>query len=171
MKTRKHVQPKTNAQPTKWRHAIILITAVFVGSIFAGYFSDGGGAALADEHKVVMYKDPNCGCCGKWADHMRSNGFIVEEIETSKVREIQQEAGVPLGLGSCHTAKVGGYVIEGHVPAQDVKRLLTERPALAGIAVPFMPLGSPGMEGPYEAERYNVIGFTSGGATEVFSRH
>jgi hypothetical protein len=120
---------------------------------------------------VTMYKDPNCGCCSKWAEHMRASGFSVKEVATAKMGDVKREAGVPQALGSCHTARVGGYVIEGHVPAADVKRLLAEKPKVTGIAAPGMPQGSPGMEGPYPAERYEVVSFDSEGRTAVFAEH
>ncbi len=131
----------------------------------------GVGPVLADAEEMVMYKDPNCGCCGKWADHMRENGFAVKEISTREMGLVKSEAGVPRALGSCHTATIGGYIVEGHVPASDVKRLLAERPDVVGISAPGMPLGSPGMEGPYEAERYDVVSFDKRGKVEVFSSH
>jgi hypothetical protein len=126
---------------------------------------------VAASDEVVMYKDPDCGCCGKWADHLRENGFSVREIATREMALVKSEAGVPRALGSCHTAMVGGYVIEGHVPASDVRRLLAARPKLVGISAPGMPLGSPGMEGAYPAERYDVVGFDGKGNTQVFSKH
>lgn len=125
----------------------------------------------AGGEEVVMYKDPSCGCCGKWAEHMRTNGFAVKEIATSKMSQVKRDAGVPQALGSCHTAQVGGYVVEGHVPAADVRRMLAERPAITGLSAPGMPLGSPGMEGPYPAERYEVVSFDRDGRTTVFARH
>lgn len=118
-----------------------------------------------------MYKDPNCGCCGAWADHMRDNGFKVQEISLRDMAQVKRDAGVPRSMGSCHTAKVGGYIVEGHVPAADVRRLLAERPPVVGISAPGMPLGSPGMEGPYEAERYDVISFDADGNEAVFASH
>ena len=121
--------------------------------------------------EVTMYKDPNCGCCGKWAEHMRAHGFSVKEIATPQMGEVKRAAGVPQALGSCHTAKVGGYVIEGHVPAADVKRMLAEKPAIAGLSAPGMPQGSPGMEGPYPADRYDVVSFDARGKTAVFASH
>ncbi|NMG36435.1 DUF411 domain-containing protein [Azoarcus sp. TTM-91] len=127
-------------------------------------------SALATE-TVTMYKDPNCGCCGKWAEHMRANGFEVKEVASSQMAEIKQTAGLPPKLASCHTAKVGGYVVEGHVPAADVKRLLAEKPAVVGISAPGMPQGSPGMEGPYPADRYEVVSFDRDGRQAVFARH
>lgn len=126
-------------------------------------------AAASEE--VVVYKDPDCGCCGKWADHLRYNGFTVREVPTREMDLVKAEAGVPRALGSCHTALVGGYVVEGHVPAGDVRRLLRDRPQLVGLSAPGMPLGSPGMEGPYPAERYDVIGFDADGNTQVFSQY
>ncbi|ACK54146.1 DUF411 domain-containing protein [Thauera aminoaromatica] len=127
--------------------------------------------ALASPDEVVMYKDPNCGCCGKWAEHMRSAGFAVKEVASPRMDLVKQEAGVPEALGSCHTAKVGGYVVEGHVPAADVRRMLAEKPAIRGLSAPGMPLGSPGMEGPYPAERYDVVSFDAQGRSAVFSKH
>jgi len=129
------------------------------------------GHATAADDEVTMFKDPNCGCCGKWAEHMRANGFKVKEIATGEMGAIKQRAGVPQTLGSCHTAKVGGYVVEGHVPAADVKRMLTEKPLISGVSAPGMPMGSPGMEGPYPADRYDVVSFDAKGKTAVFASH
>lgn len=128
-------------------------------------------AAHAAGEEVVVYKDPDCGCCGAWAEHMRAAGFKVKEIASSEMAVVKRSAGVPKALGSCHTAHVGGYVVEGHVPAADVKRLLTEKPKVVGIAAPGMPMGSPGMEGPYPADHYNVVSFGADGKTQIFARH
>lgn len=127
--------------------------------------------ALAAGEEVVMYKDPNCGCCGKWAEHMRANGFTVKEVKSTAMGAVKREAGVTPALGSCHTAKVGGYVVEGHVPAADVRRLLAEKPKVVGLSAPGMPMGSPGMEGPYPADRYDVVAFDAQGRTQVFASH
>jgi hypothetical protein len=127
--------------------------------------------ALAAGEEVTMFKDPYCGCCGKWADHMRANGFQVKEIATREMGAVKRQAGVPQALGSCHTARVGGYIVEGHVPAADVKRMLAEKPAIAGLSAPGMPMGSPGMEGPYPADRYDVVSFDKAGNTTVFASH
>lgn len=127
--------------------------------------------AIAADDEVVMYKDPNCGCCGKWAEHMREHGFKVKEVASTEMGLVKREAGVPQALGSCHTARVGGYVVEGHVPAADVRRMLADKPAIAGLSAPGMPLGSPGMEGPYPAERYDVVSFDAKGRTAVFASH
>ena len=143
-----------------------------VASALLGLATLGGvPTAVAADDEVVMYKDPNCGCCGKWAEHMREHGFKVKEVATAEMGQVKGEAGVPQALGSCHTARVGGYVVEGHVPATDVRRMLTEKPAIAGISAPGMPMGSPGMEGPYPADRYDVVSFDAQGRTAVFASH
>jgi len=129
------------------------------------------GHATAADDEVTMFKDPNCGCCGKWAEHMRANGFKVKEVATGEMGAIKRTAGVPQALGSCHTAKVGGYVVEGHVPAADVKRMVADKPAITGISAPGMPMGSPGMEGPYPSDRYDVVSFDAAGKTAVFASH
>jgi hypothetical protein len=141
---------------------------LFAAALAAGFAF--GPAATAGE-AVTMYKDPNCGCCGKWAAHMRAQGFVVNEIATRAMADVKREAGVPQALGSCHTARIGGYIVEGHVPAADVKRMLADKPDIAGIAAPGMPQGSPGMEGPYPAERYEVVSFDRDGRSAVFARH
>jgi hypothetical protein len=127
-------------------------------------------AAPADGPLLVVYKTPTCGCCRKWVDHMQANGFRVEVHDVPNTAPKRAEWGVPVSLGSCHTAQVGGYTLEGHVPAEDVKRLLAEKPAVAGLAVPGMPMGSPGMEGPVQ-DRYDVVAFTKDGQTSVFASH
>ena len=127
-------------------------------------------AVSADSAEIVVYKSPACGCCGKWVDHLRQNKLSVKAIDVPDVAPIKRDNGVPAQLASCHTAIVDGYVIEGHVPAQDVKRLLKERPAVSGLAVPRMPIGSPGMEGP-NPEPYSVLSFDRSGKIEVFSTY
>ncbi len=121
---------------------------------------------------VTVYKSPTCGCCVLWAEHMVEAGFTVEQVDVADVSETKRRLGVPAPLGSCHTAVVGDYVVEGHVPAEDVKRLLEERPDAAGLAVPGMPIGSPGMEVEGRpADAYEVTLFTRDGRAAVFARH
>lgn len=151
--------------------ALGLAAALGVAAVLGFGLPPVANVVHAADGEMVMYKDPNCGCCGKWADHMREHGFSVKEISTTEMALVKSEAGVPRALGSCHTATVGGYVVEGHVPASDVKRLLAEKPAVVGISAPGMPLGSPGMEGPYEPDRYDVVSFDADGNTRVFSSH
>ena len=119
--------------------------------------------------KVVIHKDPNCGCCQKWADHLTAAGFSVKVIASPDLATIKAKLGVTDDIKSCHTAEVGGYVIEGHVPADAILRLLREKPAALGLAVPGMPAGSPGMEGS-TAESYNVLLFGSEGRS-IFARY
>jgi hypothetical protein len=119
---------------------------------------------------MTVFKDPNCGCCGAWVDHVRAKGFQAEVRIDPQMARVKTRLGVPVDLASCHTAVIEGYAIEGHVPAKAIERLLRERPALAGIAVPGMPIGSPGMEVEGQApEPFKVIGFTAGGGRLVFA--
>ena len=121
---------------------------------------------------VEVFKSPTCGCCSKWVEHMRSSGFEVRATNVSDLSTVKKTHGVPENLLSCHTATVDGYVIEGHVPAADVRRVLKERPAVAGIAVADMPAGSPGMEVEgVKAQPFNVMSFDKQGKTQVFARH
>lgn len=123
-----------------------------------------GCASRAQAAELTVYRDPGCGCCGAWVQHMSEAGFHAKVVDTTDLASVRARLGVPEILGSCHTAAVGGYAIEGHVPASDVKRLLAERPRNArGLAVPGMKLGSPGMKVPSgEHEAYEVILFGPG---------
>jgi hypothetical protein len=122
--------------------------------------------------EVTVYRSPTCGCCGKWAEHVQAAGFRVHEVEVSDLETVKRIQGVPARLASCHTAVVDGYVIEGHVPVADVQRLLRERPAVRGLAVPGMPTGSPGMEIPGRpADAYEVLAFDDQGRSRVFSSY
>jgi hypothetical protein len=122
----------------------------------------------APEPVVTVYRSPTCGCCSDWADHMKANGFRVEEVVRADLASIRAEHGVPPALTSCHTATVAGYTVEGHVPADVVRRLLAERPSFLGVAVPGMPLGSPGMEQGFAHESYEVISFDRNGGRAVY---
>jgi hypothetical protein len=128
-------------------------------------------APAPDAPLITIYKSATCGCCKSWVAHMAQNGFRTETHDTEAMDSVKQHEGVPLAVRSCHTGRVGGYVIEGHVPAETVRRLLREKPAdIAGLAVPGMVTGSPGMEGPYP-EHYQVLAFTRDGATRVYEQH
>lgn len=128
-------------------------------------------ALASAKTEIVVHKSPTCGCCTKWEDHLRAAGFKVVSKQVDDLNKIKTQAGVPDALQSCHTAKVQGYVIEGHVPAASIKKLLAKKPkSVKGLAVPGMPMGSPGMEGPY-TEKYEVISFEKGGKTEVFDKY
>ena len=130
----------------------------------------GNGAAAETPTTVKVYKSPTCGCCDAWVDHLKENGFTVETENRDDMESIKAENGIPAKLRSCHTGFVGGYFVEGHVPAADLKRLLKEKPAVAGLSVPDMPIGSPGMEGP-NAEAYDVLAVENGGGTRVWASH
>ena len=122
---------------------------------------------------VEVWKSPSCGCCKDWIAHMEKNGFRVTVREQGNTA-MRQRLGIPLALGSCHTALIGRYAIEGHVPAQDVRRLLRDKPDAIGLAVPGMPVGSPGMDGPAYGGRkdpYDVLLVQADGNTRVFSHH
>jgi len=108
---------------------------------------------------IVVYKSPTCSCCGKWLEHLKQNNFNVKDIVTEDVQAIKQKYGVSEAMASCHTAIVDGYVIEGHVPANDVMTLLKTKPKIVGIAVPGMPSGTPGMEMGGKIDAYNVMSF------------
>lgn len=120
--------------------------------------------------KLTVYKSPTCGCCSKWIEHVESHGFEVKSENRRDMTVVKAQNGVPRQMASCHTAIVEGYVIEGHVPAEDIARLLDERPALSGLAVPDMPVGSPGMEGP-NPQRYQVLGFDAEGHVVSYATH
>lgn len=121
---------------------------------------------------VIVHKSPSCGCCGAWVEHMRSAGFEVEVRDSDDLDPIKKSLGVPADKASCHTAQVGDYFVEGHVPADDVKRLLAEHPDARGLAVPGMPPGSPGMEVPAGSEQhYSVDLVASDGSSSPFAQH
>jgi len=117
---------------------------------------------------VSAYRTPSCGCCKGWLDHIKKAGFSVQDYVVNNLTAIKQRYRVPAGLASCHTARINGYVIEGHVPVSAIEKLLKERPNVAGIAVPGMPLGSPGMESPLKRETYTVFTFTNSGVIKPF---
>ena len=126
-------------------------------------------AALASE--ITVFRSPTCGCCGQWIEHAKAAGFQVKDEVTEDMDAIKQRYGVPQSLTSCHTTVVGDYVVEGHIPAEDVQKLLTEKPDIAGIAVPGMPIGSPGMESGDYTEPYTVFSFTESGEIDAFAEH
>ena len=126
--------------------------------------------AAAKKPTITVYKDPGCGCCKSWIEHLIKHGYRVDAKDTPQMTEIKRSLGVPDGLSACHTAIVNGYLIEGHVPATDIARLLKEKPKVAGLAVPGMPMGSPGMEGPRK-QHYQVLSFDKAGKTKVFASY
>jgi len=132
------------------------------------------GSALVSaetERNIHVYKSPTCGCCTDWVKHLEDNGFEVEISEVDNVTPVKIEAGLTPALASCHTAFINDYVIEGHVPADDIKRLLTQAPQARGLSVPGMPAGSPGMEMGDRKDAYQVLLFNANGQTQVFAEH
>lgn len=125
-------------------------------------------APVAAGTTVTVYKSPTCQCCAKWVDHLRAAGFTVVVHDTSDLAGVMAQNGVPPQMTSCHTAKVGGYVIEGHVPADLIAKALKEHSAIAGLAVPGMVIGSPGMEGG-AAQQYDVVAWTAGGQMSLYA--
>ncbi len=150
------------------RRAFCFGVVAFLGSARARAQGQGQGPT------VDVRKDATCGCCSQWVEHLRRNGFAARatNMGLEQLNELKTIRGIPPKLRSCHTALVGGYVVEGHVPAADVKRLLKERPSIVGIAVPGMPVGSPGMEASSGlVQPYDVFAFARDGSTRVFASH
>lgn len=143
----------------------VLLQCIGVGALVVA----SPALAASPLPKVVVNKDPNCGCCQAWAEHLKAAGFPVDVIARQDMASVKTSLGVPDDLVSCHTAVVDGYVVEGHVPAQAIKRLLAERPAGKGVAAPGMPMGSPGMEGG-APETFDVVLFGPAGRS-VFGRY
>ncbi len=129
-------------------------------------------AAAADLPPATLHKTESCGCCKLWVEHLQKAGFTARVVNSENLAPVKARLGVPATMGSCHTAEVGGYFVEGHVPAQDVRRLLAGKPKARGIAVPGMPIGSPGMEvSSGEVATYEVLLVGTDGSTSVFARH
>ena len=130
-------------------------------------------AGANDLPEAKVYLTPQCGCCGDWVEHLDSEGFDVDvrEVDSGELNALKAEAGVSPELASCHTAFIGDYVVEGHVPAGDIKRLLAEEPGVAGLSVPGRPVGSPGMEMGDRQDPYDVVAFDADGGTAVFASY
>jgi hypothetical protein len=175
-------RPLKRSQPMKATYrALAALTLIAAAAACGG----GSGEAAANEPAAkttaqaaaparnaqgtlaTVYKSPSCGCCAKWVEHMQQAGFQVEVHDMDDVQPVKDQHGVTASLASCHTALIGGYVVEGHVPAEVIQRMLREKPQIAGIAAPGMPRGSPGMEGPVK-DRYDVVAFTRDGKTSVY---
>jgi hypothetical protein len=120
---------------------------------------------------IDVYKSPTCGCCNKWIDHLKANGLTVRSHDTDNVTQHKVRLGVPSAYGSCHTAEIGGYVVEGHVPARDIKRLLKEKPRARGLVVPAMPVGSPGMEEGNRRDPYDVFLVNRNGSVRTYAQY
>jgi hypothetical protein len=155
------------------RREIVLRAGALTLAPVGAALSSVGVRAQTPAGLVIMYRAKGCGCCLAWADHLRHAGFVVETHEppTAELAAIKVAAGLRPEHQSCHTAKIAGYTIEGHVPALDIKRLLETRPVAAGLTVPQMPLGAPGMENGTRREAYDVLLFQRDGTSRPFSRY
>jgi hypothetical protein len=151
------------------RNRFGFLLALLVAAVPAGAAEPVASPAAAPP-VVRVWKTPTCGCCGKWVQHMRAAGFRVEVTDVANVDPVKQANGLPLKLSSCHTALVDGYVIEGHVPASDVRRLLREKPGILGLAAPGMPAGSPGMDVP-GSPPYEVLSVARDKTTTIYAVH
>lgn len=155
---------------------ILLVGAVVTLAVGAYLFWPGNERNIVEDPadsgkiEVVMYKNEGCDCCTKWAFHMERKNFVVEEKAIDGMMALKQQYGVPARFESCHTAIVGDYFVEGHVPVEDVERLLSEKPDALGLTVPGMPIGSPGMEGP-NPQTYDVYLVGKDGSTSVYATH
>ncbi len=145
------------------------LTSLFAVAAIAAVSLAAMPAPAADPVTVTVYRSESCGCCKKWEDHLRQNGFTVKSVVQDDLSTIKAESGVTANLRSCHTALVGGYVVEGHVPAADVQRLLKEKPKVIGLAAPGMPQSSPGMD--MGKEPYEVLTFDAKGQTASWAKH
>ena len=146
------------------RRDILLATGAFLATAPA--------RAATPRLAIKVYKDPSCGCCGAWVDHLKAEGFAPTVEPRQDLADIKALLAVPADLASCHTGVIQGYAIEGHVPAADIKRLLKKKPKAAGLAVPGMPINSPGMEVPGQAsDRYTVWLFTKDGRRKAYATH
>ncbi|MFT5501608.1 MAG: hypothetical protein ACI88G_001746 [Woeseiaceae bacterium] len=151
--------------------ALILLSCLAIVAHGADETTTPDSDSADDTMHVAMHKNPGCGCCEVWADHLRSFGFTVDSMPNADIIEFKEHQGIPRPLMSCHTAIIDGYFVEGHVPAKDILQLLKIRPEhVTGIAVPGMPLGSPGMEHP-RPQDFNTIALLSDGSAYVFAQH
>lgn len=147
----------------------ILTLALVAGLAWAG--NVWLAAQTSAKPQMTVYKSATCGCCSKWVEHMQANGFEVKAINVDDIDKVKRERGVPEAAASCHTAVVNGYIVEGHVPADAVMKMLKDKPAIVGIATPGMPMGSPGMEMPNgQKEPYTIVSFDKAGKTAVYQK-
>ena len=156
-----------DSSPTS-RRAFLGTLCAAAGLAAASRLSAQPARAAAPLRDIVVYKDPGCGCCKAWVTHLQGAGFKTTVRDTAEMTTVKASFGVPAALESCHTARIGRYTIEGHVPADLIAKLVAEQPAARGLAVPGMPVGSPGMEGSPK-QRYDVLLFDAAGKTRVYA--
>jgi hypothetical protein len=162
----------------KWTVMLLALVAVaVVGALYRGHAEPALAAQVSqaaqptsDAPVVTVYKNPTCACCGEWAEHLKENGFRVEMKEGADLTRVKKQLGVTMDLASCHTAEVGGYVLEGHVPADVIRQLLAEKPQIRGLAVPGMPAGVPGMPAAGPNRRpFEIFAMEHGGGARVYA--
>ena len=149
---------------------LVAASILFWGWMFTGAGDSDPAADTVSSGEITMYRGEGCDCCLRWANYLQDEGFVVHDALVNDLRNVKQEREVPDRMASCHTAVIDGYVVEGHVPAREIRRLIDEKPEAIGIAVPGMPVGSPGMEG-FFTETYEVILFDSEGNRQVYARY
>lgn len=164
-------QPVAAAAPQAAR-TLAAATPVAPTTVVVSSAQRGPETATSPRPRMLVHRSPTCGCCAAWVEHVRKAGFLVEVRDTDNLDPVKTRLGIPVGKGSCHTAEVGGYFIEGHVPATDIDRLLAQKPDAKGLVVPGMPLGSPGMEVPDgSTQAYAVQLIGRDGASSTFAEH
>jgi hypothetical protein len=157
---------------TSRRAFVVRLTGLLVGGLSARRLAGQAPLIRVGPTPITIYKSSTCGCCTKWVDHVRANDFAASVYDEEDMDRLKDKLGVPTEVRSCHTARIEGYLIEGHVPASDIRRLLAEKPEVAGLAVPGMPSRTPGMAGPGEKiGGFEVVAFQRDGATRRFSRY
>ncbi len=147
----------------------LLWCCIVSGSIWAGSVWDKPIAGSAQAQKITVYRSPTCNCCGIWLDHLAKHGFEINDIKTTDMQAVKMKYGVKNEWASCHTALVDGYIVEGHVPAADIRKMLQAKPDIIGISVPQMPHGTPGMEMSGRKEPFSVISFDKDGNSKSFT--
>lgn len=150
---------KQNWPYPHWTQTLVIGLIVILAIVFC----ESGNLAVAAGTEITVYRDPACGCCKGWISHLQAQGFQVNDIATSEMAAIKQQHGITEALSSCHTGLIDGYAIEGHVPAKDISRLVAEHPAIDGITVPGMPIGTPGMEDGDRHDSFTVYSFGEDG--------
>lgn len=154
----------------KWKNKLSLVSLLTLLSIIVFIGLSLPNIKTANAADIVVYKSPTCGCCKKWVKHLEGAGFNVKSVNKKDMNSVKTHFGVKNQYQSCHTARIGKYFIEGHVPASDIKKLLAEKPDAKGLAVPGMPMGSPGMEG-HRKDKYSVLLIDKKNKSEIYSHH
>ncbi len=162
---------KLNVLSSQLCRCLKLISVYLVAVVMIWLVASTGAQAAPETFEITVYRAPSCSCCGGWMKHLTTQGFQTRNVLTSDMNAVKQQHRVPNDLASCHTAVINGYVIEGHVPANDIKRLIAQKPNVAGIAVPGMPIGTPGMESENVPDPFSVFSFDQQGKAEAFNQY